>query len=123
MIDQIIARGKVEGAGVTAVFEFQNMFGVQGRALEVGDIPHVLVRHHVSLGLVPDVGVTGGAHHDGAPGAGHVGQDIVMGGGQATRATGVEGLLVTQAILHLLYSGLPPDLVLVLDSLKMLCKP
>lgn len=123
MIDQIIASGKVEGAGVTAVLESQNMFCVQVRVREVCYTPHVFVRHDVTLGLVPDVSVTGSTHHDGAPGAAtDMTQDIVIGGGQLARAAGVEGLLVAQAVLFLLFPSLATNLVLVLNALKMLSK-
>ena len=123
MIDQIIACGKVEGAGVTAVLESQNMFCLQVRVREVCHTPHMFVRHHVTLGVVPDVSVTSSAHHHGAPGAAaDMTQDVVIGGGQLARAAGVEGLLVAQAVLFLMDRSLATDLVLVLNALEMLSK-
>ena len=123
MIDQIIASGEEEGAGITTELEFQNMFGVQMRVQEVGHISHMFVRHHVALGVVPDVSVTGATHHHGAPGpAADMRQDIVIGGGQSAHAAGVEGLLVAEAVLLFLDSSLAANLVLVLNSLKMLSK-
>ena len=125
MIDQIIARAEEEGAGITAKLEFQNMFVVQIRVqeVEVGDISHMFVRHHMSLGVVPDVSVTGATHHHRAPGpATDMRQDIVIGGGQSAHAAGVEGLLVAEAVLLLLDSSLTANLVLMLNSLKMLTK-
>ena len=123
MIDQIIARAEEEGAGITAKLEFQNMFVVQIRVQEVGNISHMFVRHHMSLGVVPDVSVTGATHHHRAPGpVADMRQDIVIGGGQSAHAAGVEGLLVAQAVLLLLDSSLAANLVLMLNSLKMLTK-
>ena len=123
MIDQVIARGEEEGAGITTELEFQNMFGVQMRVQEVGHISHMFVRHHVALGVVPDVSVTGATHHHGASGpAPDMRQDIVIGGGQSAHAAGVEGLLVAEAVLLFLDSSLAANLVLVLNSLKMLSK-
>ena len=122
MIDQIIASGEEEGAGITAELKRQNMFGVQMRVQEVVHISHMFVRHHVALGVVPDVSVTGATHHHGASAAAHMRQDIVIGGGQSAHAAGVEGLLVAEAVLLFLDSSLAANLVLVLNSLKMLSK-